>query len=113
MTGSIWIVESDFSPYRGIKRGATIETEPAEPNEDSADEDDRHVVWFVVVLLTILLALAKNKSVSKASGPGRDVNRPSSGKVKGAQLEEPSVGVPSPVGNWAVADSTPTKAKDD
>ena len=65
------------------------------------------------MLLTNILPLAQDQGIRQASGARRHVYRTSAGEVKGAKLEEPAIGVPSPEGNGAVADCRPSEAEND
>ena len=71
-------------------------------------------MWLSLAdVLAVLGALAQDHGVSE-SGPARgDVDWSAAGKVEGRKLVEPSVGVPGPVGNWAVDDGGPEETKDE
>lgn len=62
--------------------------------------------------LASILALAQYKSVGKTCPSGSNVDRSASCVVQGRQVEEPSIGVPCPAGNWTIDDSGPKEGED-
>ena len=95
-----------------IEGGATVESKPTKPNEDSTEEHQGSVVWLAVRWLASTLALAQHKSVGQACPTRGNVNGSTSSIVKGRKVEEPSIGVPGPASDRAVHDSCPEEGKD-
>lgn len=97
------------------KSTTTIETEPANPKEDSAENDVRHIVWPVwqAVDLVVTNTLSEHKRVCESGSTGADVHGRTTSKVETTHLEGPAVGIPRPVGDRVVDDGRPDKDKDD
>ncbi len=125
-------VESgDHRTQAGVQCRAAVKAEPSEPDEHltgchqyqslgailripyRAQEYDRHVVRLVERLLPIVLSFAKNQGISQAGSAARDVYRATTSEVEAWKIEEPTVGVPGPICDGAVDDSSPKKAKDE
>ena len=96
----------------GVEGRATVESEPTKPNEDSTEEYQGSVVWLAVRWLASTLALAQHKSVGQACPTRGNVNGSTSSIVKGRKVEEPSVGIPCPAGNWTINDGGPEEGED-
>lgn len=95
--------------------GTTVEAEPADPEEDGADDDVCDAVGAVgqAVVLVVAGALAEHDAVGEGAGAGGDVDGAASGEVVRGELEEPAVGVPGPVGDGVVDDGGPDEHEDD
>ena len=93
---------------------ATVKAEPANPQEDGADDDVGDVVGPPghTGMLGVAGALAEHDGVGEGSGAGGDVNGAAAGIVEGAQGEEPAVGVPGPVGDGVVDNGGPNDDED-
>lgn len=92
----------------GAKGRATVESEPAEPEEDGAESDERDVVGTEVEH-HLLLASTENHGVGKCRHTRGNFDGTTSGVVEHSPLEGPSVGIPHPVGNRAVHDGGPAE----
>ena len=95
-----------------VKSRATVESEPAEPDQNGSKEDESRVVRLAVRRVTSSLALAQNKRICQACPTGCDVNGSTTSIVKRRQVKEPSVGVPGPGCDRAVDDRGPAEGKD-
>ena len=89
-----------------------VETEPAEPDENSAQEDKRWVVWLAVRGLTRVLSLAEHEGVSKGRATRSNVDWSSTSKVERWEVKEPAIGVPCPARDWAVDNGSPAECED-
>lgn len=94
-----------------VEGRTTIEAEPTEPDEDSAEEDEGGVVGLAVRLLAVVLSLSENHGVGESSPAGGDMHRSSTSEIERRKVEEPAIGIPCPAGNRAVDDSRPQEAK--
>lgn len=96
------------------ERTTAVETEPADPEEDGAEDDMGDVVRAVREAMAVVVpgALAKHERVGEGGGAGRDVDGRTTGKVETTQLEGPAVGVPGPVGDGIVDDGGPDEDED-
>ena len=95
----------------GAKGRATVETQPAEPQEDGTQGDEGDVVR-AEVHHHLLVAAAKDPRVGQRGNTGSDLDRNSSSIIEDAVLEAPAVGVPDPVGQGAVDQGGPAKDED-
>jgi len=87
----------------GTESRSSVESEPSEPEEDSAKDNVGGVMGLVgKTLSSVSAALSEVKGDSEGSSAGRNVHRGSSSEVETAHLERPTVGVPSPAGNGIV-----------
>lgn len=95
--------------------GAAVEAEPADPEEDGADDDVGDVVRPPghAGVVAVAGALAEHEGVGEGGGAGGDVDGAAAGEVEGAQLVEPAVGVPGPVGDGVVDDGGPDEEEDE
>lgn len=95
--------------------GTTVEAEPANPEEDGADDDVCDAVGAVgqAIVLVVAGALAEHDAVGEGAGARGDVDGAASGEVVRGELEEPAVGVPGPVGDGVVDDGGPDEHEDD
>jgi hypothetical protein len=94
---------------------ATVEAEPANPQEDGADDDVGDVVGSPghTGVLGVASALAEHDGVGKGSGAGGDMDGTATGIVEGAEGEEPAAGVPGPVGDGVIDDGGPDEDEDE
>lgn len=95
--------------------GTTVEAEPADPEEDGADDDVCDAVGAVreAVVLVVSGALAEHDAVGEGASTRGDVDGATSGEVVRGELEEPAVAVPGPVGDGVVDDGGPDEHEDD
>lgn len=96
----------------GVESRATVESEPAKPDQDGSKVDESGVVRFTVVWLANTLALAKHEGICQTCPAGSNVDGSTASIVKLRQVEKPSVRVPGPGGNRAVDDGSPAEGKD-
>jgi hypothetical protein len=125
------VVEQDpgHAPDRGSEMGhharhdrahvrtegrAAVEAEPADPEEDRAENDVRHVVWTVRQATGIIVSspFSQHDGVRESSSAGRDVHRCATGEVQAAHFEGPAGGVPGPAGDGVVDYSAPDEHED-
>lgn len=85
---------------------ATVETEPAEPEEYGADGDERNVVGAKVEH-HLLVAATKDPGVSESRHSGADFDGTAASIVKHTILESPAIGAPSPISDGAVNECGP------
>lgn len=93
----------------GSKSRATVESEPANPQEDRAEDDVSNVVRTVWESSSraISRALAEHDGVCEGSSTRRDVDGCSASEVEATHEEGPAVGVPCPAGDGVVDYSRP------
>lgn len=98
----------------GSEGRATVEAEPADPQEHRAEDDVGDVVWAVgkTIGCAVSGALAEHEGVGKGGGAGGDVDWSSTSEVETTHLEGPAVGVPGPAGNRIVDDGGPDEDED-
>lgn len=94
---------------------AAVEAEPADPEEDGADDDVCDAVRAVrqAAVLVVAGALAQHDAVGEGAGSRGHVDGTAAGKVVVGQLGEPAVCVPGPVGDGVVDDGGPDEHEDD
>lgn len=99
----------------GGERRAAVEAEPADPQEDGAEDDVGDVVRAVRQAggLGVAGSLADHDGEGERGGTGRDVHRSATGEVEASHLERPAVGVPGPVRDRVVHYGGPDEHKDD
>ena len=79
---------SHDSTHVGSKSGTSVETEPTNPEEDSADDNVSNVVWAVVQFMsTVSATLAQHDGVCKSCATTRNVHRSSSEVAKLANVK--------------------------
>jgi len=95
--------------YVGAQSRTAIEAEPANPEEDGSEDDVRDVVRAVgeTVVLVIADTAPEHHAVRERSDTRIDVDRAATGKVEVAEGEEPTVGIPRPISNRVIDDSSP------
>jgi len=97
----------------GGESGSTVEAEPAEPEEDCAEDDKGSVVGLVSETLgAVAASLAEVHGDGEGGSTGRDVDGRSTGEVKTAHDERPSVRVPGPACDRTVDNSQPAEKED-
>lgn len=93
---------------------ARVETEPADPHEDGADDDVGDVVRAVVELLgAVASPLAQHHRVSQRGRPGRDMYGRAPRKVETPHAVGPAARVPGPARDRIVDYSRPDEHEDD
>lgn len=95
----------------GAKGRAAVESEPAKPEEDGAEGDERDVMG-AEVHHHALVAAAEDPGVGERGDTGANLDGDTAGIVEDAVLEAPAVGVPDPVGERAVDESGPEEGED-
>lgn len=94
--------------------GTTVEAEPADPEEDCAEDNVGDVVGTVVELVGAVAAtLSEHEGVGEGSGAGRDMDGSSSGEIETTHVEDPAGRVPRPARKRIVDDGGPDKHEDD
>jgi hypothetical protein len=96
------------------ERGAAVEAEPADPEEDRAEHDVRDVVRTVRQSTHIVVSppLAQHDGVGESSSAGRDVDWCATGEVQAAHFEGPACGVPGPASDGVVDYGAPDEHED-
>lgn len=94
----------------GAERRATVEGEPAEPEEDSAESDERNVVRAEVEH-HLLLTTAEDHGVGKRSHTRHDLDGSTTGVVEDAPAQSPAIASPSPACDGAVDDGCPEEGE--
>ena len=91
------------------QRAPAIEAEPADPQEDSADDDVSDVVRAVrqAMGIVVTVALAEHDAVGQSCRARRDMHGGAAGEVEPAELVDPAGGVPGPTGDRVVDDGGP------
>lgn len=97
------------------QRGAAVEAEPADPEEDGAEDDVGHAVRAVweALRLGVARSLAEHDAVRERAGARGDVHRAAACEVVRGQLVQPAVCVPRPVGDGVVYYRRPDEDEDD
>jgi hypothetical protein len=115
-----------------VERRTSVEAEPAEPNQDRTDEDERGIVGFAVDLVTLGQTLAENECICESRPSTGNVHRTAASKIQRWKIEQPSIGlqshvlalanfklvsekftyVPSPAGYGAVHNRRPAESED-
>jgi hypothetical protein len=90
-SSSVRVEGSEHGANGAVERTTTVEAEPAEPNQNSADEDERRVVGLSVDLVTLGQTLAEDEGIRKCRPSGRDVDRTAASKIERRKIEEPAV----------------------
>lgn len=70
-------------------------------------------MWLVERRRTVSLTLAQDKRICEGSPSRRNVHRSTASEIERRKIIQPSIGVPSPVGNRAINDSSPDKSEDE
>lgn len=94
----------------GAKGRATVEAEPAEPEEDSADGDERDVVGAEVEH-HLLVTTTENPRVGESRHTGSNLDGTTTGVIEDAVVVCPAIDVPGPAGNGAVDQCRPEEDK--
>ena len=95
----------------GRDRRAGIEAEPAEPQQARAEDGHRHVVRLH--RLAVDGAAADEQGDDQGRDAGADVDDGAAGEVERAELEQPAVGRPDPVGQRRVDEDRPEDREQD
>ena len=105
---------SHNSAHIRAQRAPAIEAEPADPQEDSADNNVGDVVRAVRQAMGVVVAvtLAEHEAIRERRGARGDVHGGAAGEVEPAELEHPAGGVPGPAGDGVVDDGGPDEDKD-
>lgn len=83
----VGVEDDQHSTDRHAERGATVEAEPAEPDENGAEEDKRDVVRLLARRgLAQVLALAEDEGVSQGTAARGDVYGTATSKVERGEL---------------------------
>jgi len=106
---------SHGSAHVGSKSTAAVEAEPADPEENSTQDDMRDIVGAVwqAVHFVVASPLPQHESVGESGSTGADMDGSTTGEVEAAHLEGPAVWVPCPVGNGVINDGSPNKEEND
>lgn len=95
------------------KGRAAVEPEPAEPEEDCAEDDVGGVVGLVrEALCSVAGALSEVDGNSQCGGSGGNVDGRAAGKVESAHDKAPAGGVPGPARDGIVDEGAPDKDED-
>ena len=90
---SIRVEGSHHGTNSTVKRTASVEAEPSEPDEHGTDEDQCGVVGFSVDLVAFVQTLAEDKSIRECRPSRCNVDRATSGEIEGREVEQPTVPV--------------------
>jgi hypothetical protein len=92
---------------------AAVEAEPAKPQENGSEDDVGRVMGFVRETLgAITAALTEIYGNGEGSSTRDDMDRGTSGEIETAEDEDPTLGIPCPVGDWVVNDCGPDENED-
>lgn len=93
----------------GAEGRTAVEAEPADPEENGPDDDVGDVMRPIRKAMEVGVAasLAEHDRIRESGGPGRDMNRRSSGEIQPAHFVHPAGRVPRPAGNRIVNDGGP------
>lgn len=99
----------------GAEGAAAVEAEPADPEENGAQDDVGDVVGTVrqTVDLGVAGASSEHEGVGEGGGARGNVHGSAAGKVEATHDEGPPVRVPCPVGDRVVHDGEPDEDEDD
>ena len=100
-TSEVGVPASHCSAEVGTEGRTAVECEPAEPQEDSAESDERDVVRAEVEH-HLLLATSENHRVGECRHSRNDFDGSTTGIVKNAPAESPAARSPYPACDWAV-----------
>ena len=78
-----------------VKGTASIKSEPTEPDEYGADEDQCGIVGFAMDLVAFVEAFAQNKGICKCRPSRCNVNRATSGEIERREVKQPTVPIES------------------
>lgn len=97
----------------GGKSGSTVETKPAEPEEDGAKDDKGSVVGLVCETLgAVASSFTEVDGDGEGSGTRGNVNGGSTSEIETTHVEDPSLRVPCPACDRAVDDGQPAEEED-
>ncbi|CRK19747.1 hypothetical protein BN1708_000412 [Verticillium longisporum] len=101
-------------PQVGGQGRSGVEAEPADPEEDGADDNVGDIVGAIVELVrAVATTLAEHHRVRESSGARGNVDGGAAGKVEAAHAAGPTRRVPCPAGNGVVDDGRPDEHEDD
>ena len=104
---------SHDSAHVGAQSRSSIEAEPANPEENGADDDMGDVVRTIIQFVCSMApSLAEHERICQGGRTGRDVDRSSSCKIKTTHLEGPAGRIPCPASNGIVDDGRPDEHED-
>lgn len=89
--GDMGVEGGSHGADRSIQGRAAVEAEPAEPDEDGAEEDEGRVVRLAVDGVAFVFALAEDEGVGEGAAAGGDVDGAAAGEVEGGEVEEPAI----------------------
>jgi len=111
-TSKVGVPAGHRSAEVGAERRAAVECEPAEPQEDSAESDERHVVRAEVEH-HLLLATSEDHGVGERRHARNDLDGSATGVVKNTPAEGPTTRSPHPAGDRAVDECSPDEDEDE
>lgn len=111
-TSEVGVPAGHGSTKVGTEGRTTVESEPAEPQEDSAKGDERNVVRAEVEH-HLLLATAENHRVGKRRHTRNDLDGSAAGVVENAPAEGPTARSPNPTCDRAVDECGPDEGEDE
>ena len=111
-TGQVGVPASHDSAKVGAERGTTVECEPAEPQEDGAEGDERDVVRAEVEHQLFLTA-SQNHRVGKRGHTRHDFDGSATCVVEDTPVECPTARAPHPACNGAVDEGCPEEDEDE
>lgn len=95
----------------GAESRSAVEAEPAEPEEDGTDGDQRDVVRTEVEH-HLLVTAAEDPRISQSRDTGSDFDGTTTSIIHHSVLESPSIDVPSPAAQRAVDQCRPDEDED-
>lgn len=111
-TSKVGVPASHDSAEVGTESRATVEREPAEPEEDGAESDEGDVVRAEVEH-HLLLTTAKNHGVGERSHTRHNLDGSTAGVVENTPSAGPAVAPPNPACNRAVDNRGPEEGEDE
>jgi len=111
-TGKVGVPASHCSAKVGTEGRATVECEPAEPQEDSAESDERNVVWAEVEH-HLLLTTSEYHGVGERRHTRNDFDGSTTCVVEDTPAEGPTARSPHPAGDRAVDKRGPDEGEDE
>lgn len=94
----------------GAESRAAVETEPSEPEKDSAESNERDVVGTEVEH-HLLVAAPEHPRVGQSGNTRTNLDGTATSVVENTPLESPAFGAPGPVRKRAVDESSPEESK--
>lgn len=81
-SSNVGVPDSDHATHAGIECRTTVKSEPPEPDENGAEEDNGDVVRFVDVLLLVAATITEDESIGQTSRAGGDVDWATASEVE-------------------------------